>query len=91
TLYKPLGMLVSIVGGLAANAAFIRVWPAVGGEGQAATPTARNPAPPAPPQWAGAQPPPPAPPTHPGAFPQTPRALGGHPPPPASVFGPTRR
>ncbi|AFT98154.1 MULTISPECIES: DUF4235 domain-containing protein [Nocardia] len=42
TLYKPLGMLVSIVGGLAANAAFIRVWRAVSGEDQAPTATARN-------------------------------------------------
>ncbi|ASF13301.1 DUF4235 domain-containing protein [Nocardia brasiliensis] len=35
-------MLVSIVGGLAANAAFIRVWRAVSGEDQAPTATARN-------------------------------------------------
>ncbi len=42
TLYKPLGMLVSIVGGLAASAAFNRVWRTVSDEPQAPTATARN-------------------------------------------------
>lgn len=42
TLYKPLGMVVSIIGGLAANAAFSRIWRAVSGDSHAPTPTARN-------------------------------------------------
>ncbi|MFE9583210.1 DUF4235 domain-containing protein [Nocardia sp. NPDC006044] len=42
TLYKPLGLLVSVVGGLAANVAFTRVWRAISGEDQAPTATARN-------------------------------------------------
>ncbi|CAM3944667.1 DUF4235 domain-containing protein [Nocardia ninae] len=42
TLYKPLGMLVSVVGGLAANAAFTRVWRTVSGEDEAPSATARN-------------------------------------------------
>lgn len=42
TLYKPLGLLVSVVGGLAANVAFTRVWRAVSGEEQAPAATAKN-------------------------------------------------
>ncbi|MFI6043382.1 DUF4235 domain-containing protein [Nocardia sp. NPDC051321] len=42
TLYKPLGLLVSVVGGLVANLAFTRVWRAVSGEDQAPSATAKN-------------------------------------------------
>ncbi|MFC9435096.1 DUF4235 domain-containing protein [Nocardia sp. NPDC057030] len=42
TLYKPLGLVVSVIGGLAANAAFTRVWRALSGEDQAPTATAKN-------------------------------------------------
>ncbi|MFI6167794.1 DUF4235 domain-containing protein [Nocardia sp. NPDC051052] len=42
TLYKPLGLLVSVVGGLAANAAFIRVWRTISGEDHAPAATAKN-------------------------------------------------
>ncbi|MFQ6330108.1 DUF4235 domain-containing protein [Nocardia sp. CWNU-33] len=41
-LYKPLGMLVSVVGGLVANAVFIRVWRALRGENEAPAATAKN-------------------------------------------------
>ena len=32
TLYKPLGLLVSVLGGILAGAVFKRVWPALSGE-----------------------------------------------------------
>ncbi|WP_040779524.1 DUF4235 domain-containing protein [Nocardia pneumoniae] len=42
TLYKPLGLLISVLGGLVANAVFTRVWTRVSGEEQAPSATARN-------------------------------------------------
>ncbi|MBF6167222.1 DUF4235 domain-containing protein [Streptomyces gardneri] len=42
TLYKPLGMVISVLGGLAANAVFTRVWSRISGEQQAPTSTARD-------------------------------------------------
>ncbi|MGK8522758.1 DUF4235 domain-containing protein [Nocardia asteroides] len=42
TLYKPLGMAISVLGGLAANAVFTRVWTRISGEEQAPTSTARD-------------------------------------------------
>ncbi|MGW4364391.1 DUF4235 domain-containing protein [Nocardia takedensis] len=42
TLYKPLGMAVGVLGGVAANAVFTRVWRGVSGEDQAPTATARD-------------------------------------------------
>ncbi|WP_454196524.1 DUF4235 domain-containing protein [Nocardia sp. Marseille-Q1738] len=42
TLYKPLGLLISVLGGLVANAVFTRVWTRVTGEEQAPAATARN-------------------------------------------------
>ena len=34
-LYKPLGLLVSVLGGILASAVFKRVWPAVSGQQEA--------------------------------------------------------
>ncbi|MCP2287538.1 DUF4235 domain-containing protein [Nocardia amikacinitolerans] len=42
TLYKPLGMIVGVLGGVAANAVFTRVWRRVSGEEQAPSATARE-------------------------------------------------
>lgn len=38
-LYRPIGLLFSVVGGLAASAIFKRVWRAVAHEGEAPSPT----------------------------------------------------
>ncbi|MCP2280228.1 DUF4235 domain-containing protein [Nocardia amikacinitolerans] len=42
TLYKPLGMIVGVLGGVAANAVFTQVWRRVSGEEQAPSATARE-------------------------------------------------
>lgn len=42
TLYKPLGLIVGVLGGLAANAVFTRVWARLSGEQQAPDATARD-------------------------------------------------
>ncbi|MCA2207459.1 DUF4235 domain-containing protein [Nocardia rosealba] len=42
TLYKPLGMVVGVVGGIAASAVFNRVWGAVADGGDPPTSTTRN-------------------------------------------------
>ncbi|MFI6868508.1 DUF4235 domain-containing protein [Nocardia sp. NPDC050406] len=42
TLYKPLGLLVSVLGGLLANWAFTRLWGLLTGEGEAPSATARD-------------------------------------------------
>ncbi|OQS13140.1 hypothetical protein B0T36_21595 [Nocardia donostiensis] len=41
-LYKPLGMLVGVLGGLAANIVFAQVWRRISGEDQAPSATARD-------------------------------------------------
>ncbi|MEU2251884.1 DUF4235 domain-containing protein [Nocardia xishanensis] len=41
-LYKPLGMIVGVLGGVAANAVFTRVWRRVSGEDRAPSATARE-------------------------------------------------
>ncbi|MFF2554792.1 DUF4235 domain-containing protein [Nocardia sp. NPDC058058] len=42
TLYRPIGMLIGVLGGIAANAAFTQIWRRVSGEDQAPRATARN-------------------------------------------------
>ncbi|MET8774908.1 DUF4235 domain-containing protein [Nocardia sp. NPDC050713] len=42
TLYKPLGMIVGVLGGVAANTVFTQVWRRVSGEEQAPSATARE-------------------------------------------------
>ncbi|TQM31483.1 DUF4235 domain-containing protein [Nocardia bhagyanarayanae] len=41
-LYKPLGMIVGVLGGVAANAVFTQVWRRVSGEEEAPSATARE-------------------------------------------------
>lgn len=41
-LYKPVGLLVSVLGGIAANVVFTQVWRRVSGEDQAPSATARE-------------------------------------------------
>lgn len=42
TLYKPLGVILGVLGGIAANAVFNRVWHRVSGLDQAPRPTAAD-------------------------------------------------
>ncbi|UGT66943.1 DUF4235 domain-containing protein [Nocardia gipuzkoensis] len=42
TLYKPLGLVISVLGGLAANAVFTKVWTQITGAEQAPASTARD-------------------------------------------------
>ncbi|WP_039798361.1 DUF4235 domain-containing protein [Nocardia araoensis] len=42
TLYKPLGLLISVLGGLAANAVFTKLWKRITGEPKAPTSTAQD-------------------------------------------------
>ncbi|MET7768386.1 DUF4235 domain-containing protein [Nocardia sp. NPDC005366] len=42
TLYKPLGMIVGVIGAIAANAVFTRVWRRVSGEDRAPRATAHG-------------------------------------------------
>ncbi|MBF6175317.1 DUF4235 domain-containing protein [Nocardia blacklockiae] len=42
TLYKPLGMVVGVVGGIAANAVFHRIWTRATGERTVPTATAKG-------------------------------------------------
>ncbi|MET8650483.1 MULTISPECIES: DUF4235 domain-containing protein [Nocardia] len=42
TLYKPLGMIVGVLGGVIANAAFSRVWRSATGADHAPTATAKD-------------------------------------------------
>ncbi|MFB8003775.1 DUF4235 domain-containing protein [Nocardia sp. NPDC056000] len=42
TLYKPIGMLVGVLGGIAANAVFTQIWRRASGEDRAPSATARN-------------------------------------------------
>ncbi|MEV6072303.1 DUF4235 domain-containing protein [Nocardia sp. NPDC052001] len=42
TLYKPVGMLVGVLGGIAANVVFAQLWRRLSGEDQAPSATARD-------------------------------------------------